>query len=918
MLPNTTRLPKLKDLAILLAFLPISLWATHNRAGEIHIEQIGPLTIRATIITWTKTSSSSVDRDSLDICWGDGSPCEVVFRSNGDGVPQPNDVKYNTYIAIHTYAGQATYVVSMTDLNRIAGIINVNPPTSDLVPFHIETSFTFQSVQFGVMNTTPYLLQPPIDRACVGKPFKHNPNAFDPDGDSISYQLIVPLQFVNEQVPNYSFPNQVSPGPNNILQLNPVTGDLIWLTPQVAGDYNIAFYIISWRKGVPIDSTIRDMQIFVSKCDNNPPEVTTMDKFCVVAGQTVAFKVSANDIDSADQIMLTALGGPLSSPYSPATFTVPMGWKDPVLEGEFKWTTDCEHISNQPYVVVFKATDTISPSVPKLSDLKSVSIKVVGPAPEDVQANNGNGEVEITWAKPYFCEATDNNYFYGFSVWRREGSNPFVPDTCAPGLAGKGYTELIFVTRTVKDGRYYFKDTNVQPGRTYCYRVLAKFARSTSGGSPYNIVEGLASPEVCVQLPRQLPVITNASVETTSNTAGNIKVCWSKPLAPDLDTILNPGPYRYQVLRGNGFSGGTVEIPGASFTAPSFYLANDTCFTDTGLNTADGPFHYQVAFYVNGNTIPLGSTLEASTVFLNVAASDKKTILSWQEKVPWGNYEYEVYRLNNATNVFDLIAKTASGRYEDRNLNNGQTYCYKIRSVGSYGVDGILSPLYNWSEEECGEPIDTVPPCAPKLTITNRCTLGDVVIAPDPPYENVLTWTSPANECPDNSDLVGYKIWFTPNTTTPFTLLKTINDKNILSFTHELAGFLAGCYVVTAFDSTGNESPRTDSICVVNCAFYELPNAFTPNGDGSNDVFEPFPGWRFVDRVDMQIFNRWGNLVFETTDPAIQWKGIQSDGKTVADGTYFYICRVYIPTLDGVSFEFSTLKGWIEVLQNGR
>lgn len=157
LLPNT-KTPRQLLLAVCLFFsLPFIATATHNRAGEIHIEQIGPLTIRATIITWTKTSSASVDRDSLDICWGDGSPCEVVYRTNGNGQPLPNDVKYNTYVAIHTYAGQATYTISMTDLNRVAGIINVNPPTSDLVPFHVETSFTFQSVQFGVTNTTPYL-----------------------------------------------------------------------------------------------------------------------------------------------------------------------------------------------------------------------------------------------------------------------------------------------------------------------------------------------------------------------------------------------------------------------------------------------------------------------------------------------------------------------------------------------------------------------------------------------------------------------------------------------------------------------------------------------------------------------------------------------------------------------------------------
>ena len=57
----------------LMLLVPVALFATHNRAGEIHIEQIGPLTLRATIITWTKISgaSANADRDTLDINWGD-------------------------------------------------------------------------------------------------------------------------------------------------------------------------------------------------------------------------------------------------------------------------------------------------------------------------------------------------------------------------------------------------------------------------------------------------------------------------------------------------------------------------------------------------------------------------------------------------------------------------------------------------------------------------------------------------------------------------------------------------------------------------------------------------------------------------------------------------------------------------------
>ena len=85
-------------LVLILICFSVYGFATHNRAGEIHIEQIGPLKIRATIITWTKTSSVNADRDTLEINWGDGM-IQKVKRSNGggSGVPLANDIKYNTY-----------------------------------------------------------------------------------------------------------------------------------------------------------------------------------------------------------------------------------------------------------------------------------------------------------------------------------------------------------------------------------------------------------------------------------------------------------------------------------------------------------------------------------------------------------------------------------------------------------------------------------------------------------------------------------------------------------------------------------------------------------------------------------------------------------------------------------------------------
>jgi gliding motility-associated-like protein len=897
-------------------FIPTALLATHNRAGEIHIRQIGPLRVEATIVTWTVTSSAQADRPVLLIDWGDGSAPDSIRRSNGNGggVSLPNDIKFNVYVRQHTYSGPFTYRVSMTDPNRNAGILNVNPPSSVQVPFHLETIFTFLDPQFDGSNTTPYLLQPPIDRACVGRIYKHNPNAFDPDGDSISYKLGVPLQAQGTPVPNYSYPNQIAPGTNNTLTLDERTGDIVWNAPQLAGEYNLAFMIISWRGREPIDTTFRDMQIIVERCDNNPPQIQTQkDQYCVIAKQQLVFDVIATDPNVGQFVQLSALGAPLTSPFSRATFATPTFSVLPPVRGRFTWTPACADIAPQPYSVVFKALDSLG-NIPRLADLKTVQIKVVGPPPEDVQISSVNGVVEISWARPYTCQDAENNYFLGFSVWRREGANPFPLDTCMTGLAGKGYTELNFATRRVENGRFVFRDTRAERGRTYCYRVLAKFARTSSGGYPYNVVESLPSVEVCIQLKRDLPIMTNVSVLQTSTTTGRMEVRWTKPNARDLDTLLNRGPYRYEVLRATGFGPGGTFAPIASFTSNSFARANDTFYVDQNINTQGQPYRYQIAFYVGGNTTPLGNSPTASSVFLNIRSSDRLNELTWQANTPWSNYRTEIYRRIGTTGPFQRLDTTSVQTYVDRNLENRRTYCYYVRTIGTYGLSGLPDPLFNLSQEVCGSPLDTIPPCKPVLKISNLCN-GGTTTPPDPPYENNLSWTNPNTACTGSKDVSRYRIWFAPDKTTRLTLLRTNEGATNTTFVHSLPDGVAGCYAVSAVDSVNNESIRSDSICVDNCPNYTLPNVFTPNNDGRNDTFRPFPGWRFVERIDLQVFNRWGNLVFSTQDPFINWNGKTNEGEDVAEGSYFYVCKVFEQRVDGAVLRAKPLSGYIEVMR---
>ncbi len=98
-------------------------------------------------------------------------------------------------------------------------------------------------------------------------------------------------------------------------------------------------------------------------------------------------------------------------------------------------------------------------------------------------------------------------------------------------------------------------------------------------------------------------------------------------------------------------------------------------------------------------------------------------------------------------------------------------------------------------------------------------------------------------------------------------------------------------YTVVISDINGCSITRSVTVSVLEDFNLGVPNLFSPNGDGINDVWAIFNVETYP-KTSVIIFNRWGNKVWETDDYQNNWDGTAKNGKELPDGTYFYIITV--------------------------
>lgn len=887
----------MKKLSLIILMLASwCLQATHNRAGEITYRHIDGLTYELRITTYTRSCQFCADRCSLTINWGDSSSTElsrvnglsVRCRAANDGViiDPANEIRKNIYIGQHTYQAPGIYTIWFEDPNRNAGINNII--NSDLVPFYLESEL-FISPSLGP-NNSPILTNPPVDQGCKNRRFEHSAGAFDPDGDSLAYSLVPSKSTGGQDINTIYDPQYVQ----DSVRISGDTGLFIWDLPRDLGQFNFAFKISEYRKNaqgryVRIGYIIRDFQVDIEDCGNNPPKIDPLGPFCVEAGERLNFDVTARDVDD-DPVELSAFGGPYEVPSPADSF----GGKGPQpLTESFRWDTECLHVRKKPYPITFKVEDDPpDPTETSLSSFRTTDITVIAPAPKNPSAQADNAAINLQW-EPSIC--TDAQ---GYTIYRREGTFGFFPDDCETGVpAYTGYTLLDSNDQGLADTSYV--DTNeLQVGVQYCYMVVAYFEDGA---------ESYASEEFCAALPLSLPLFTHVDVDSTSQADGVIEVAWIPP--PELDSSLFPPPYEYELFRAEGINGANYN------SIASFTSLKDTNYTDEGLNTLEQGYRYRLDFLYGPNAEKAGSASKASSVYLVPRSGDKSVKLQMTNNTAWQNKRFLIAReIPQGSGNFDSVAQSFVPEYRDTGLINGEEYCYRVTSYGRYSAsDSLPAPLINRSQITCAAARDTSAPCTPELSLVTAC-----------PDTVIFSWSFPQDpSCID--DLKQVNIYFKPPGgdfgETPFRRVPTSGDSTIL-FINDGEAF--GCFAISAEDDAdqdpggeANESPLSSEVCLESCFTIDFPNVFTPNGDGTNDFFGPTT-FNQLAYFRLDIYDRWGKRVYhaksieEAVNPG--WNGtFESTGNPAPEGVYYYLARYRAQSL-GQAREQSA-KGFIHLFR---
>ena len=238
-----------------------------------------------------------------------------------------------------------------------------------------------------------------------------------------------------------------------------------------------------------------------------------------------------------------------------------------------------------------------------------------------------------------------------------------------------------------------------------------------------------------------------------------------------------------------------------------------------------------------------------------------------------GNYSLTVNN-GTCTNTDDVQITFATGATV--NLGNDTTLC----AGSSLALDATAAnATYQWSNGQNTPMLTVTDGNTYTVTVTtdNGCTATDAIeVTINTPAAIDFQLTEPFI-CP----ALGQVITLNAGAGQTFSWSPDGSSASTLSVT------TPGTYSVTVTDAAGCTATQSITLTERCESLLLLPNAFSPNGDGANDVFKPLV--QFVQTYEMWVYDRWGNQLFHSTNVTEGWDGTTTFSKPAEIGVYVWM-----------------------------
>ena len=370
-------------LAVLVSYLtPVS--ASHMMGGQMTIQHVSGMTYVINYTAYRDVTGIPI-ATSATISYTDtvsGTSFAQTIAYAGPTVLL-NGVETYVYSDTVTFPNAGTWDIMYEECCRNAAILNMSSPGVEALHFY--THFLVDSA-----NSSPDFLNPPIVLGQLGVPFYYNPLPSDVDGDSIAWQLDIPLSTSGVQVVGYTLPPSDTLVPFN---MDPLTGEITFL-PNALGNYQVSVRVKEYRAGVQIGEISRDMQIIVVNSINTPSMVTLNSNtypfsgkhYNVTPGNVYTANFTVVDPDNQG-LTMTASGDAFRLLNNTPTFTTTGTVGS--MTATLSWTPNASQARVKPYVfgirtsenfggLVFQSDFSLSLRVGNFTGISTINKNVAG------------------------------------------------------------------------------------------------------------------------------------------------------------------------------------------------------------------------------------------------------------------------------------------------------------------------------------------------------------------------------------------------------------------------------------------------------------------------------------------------------------------------------------------------------------